>query len=353
MKNNIVKDKVQKEYKNNAPYYMAYSALFSTIIVLIFALAYFLPISLVITIPFIFVPFAVSFQSCIYNILLGNGYSSGAFFKFYALYFSRMFFGVTKSLLGILKSLGVYFGLYFVIAMPSTAIVILSNPEYAALLNDLTPENISILNNLAVTDPTLSLLIPIASGFAFMSAGYMFLHHFFFHSVRVTAKYMYIAEVPFVSNMIYDYGFKRIKGLFAKDYYSSLWQVIIIYVSASIIGFVFCYFLINSSYSYPGIFGVALGIFVVSFFLPYIYLVLYYSIESHFEEFHEGAKEDLLKDLEESIALGRADETTKAFLKKSFEVFDKSRRDKNPDFDPNVVDLDSFNDDDDDSDSEK
>lgn len=353
MKNNIVKEKVQKEYKNNAPYYMAYSALFSTIILLVFALAYFLPISLILTIPFIFVPFAVSFQSCVYNVLIGNGYSSGAFFKFYALYFNRLFFGVTRSLMGLLKSLGVYFGLYFVIAMPSTAIVIMSNPDYVELLSNLTPENISVLNNLATTDSTLRLLIPIASGFALMSAGYMFLHHYFFHSVRVTAKYMYVVEVPYLSNMIYDYGFRRIKVKFAKDYYSSIWKIIIVYISASIIGFVFCYFLINSTYSYPGIIGLAFGVFAVSFFFPRIYLILYYSLESNFEEFHEGSKEDLLKDLDESIALGRADETTKIFIKKSLDVFDKSRRDKNPDFDPNVVDLDSFKDDDDDSDSEK
>ena len=330
MKNNPVTEKVHNEYKNNSTYYLAYSALFAAVVVIIFAMAYFLPFSLIFTIPFILVPFGVSFQICVNNVLIGNGYSSAAFFRFYALYFTRPFFGITKSLLGMLKTLGVFFGIYFLIAGPVTSIVVMTNPDYFALLENLTEENMIALSNLMVTDPVLSVVVPLVFGFAFMCAGYMFLHHYFFHSVKVASKFMYKVDIPLLSTVFFNFGFKRIRRMFAKDYYSTIWHIIIIFVSACVIGYVFCYLLVSKQLTSPGVMGLAFGIASVSFGLPYVYLTLFYSLQAHFDEYHEGGKEDFLKDIDEMVAKGQISETNREFLKKSFDMFDKARVDKNP-----------------------
>ncbi len=292
-------------------------------------LAYFVPFSLFLTIPFILLPLLVGFVLEIMLSMNGKGTPSGIFQGF-RVYFSTNFFGTFRILEGILKTILVYLISTSIFTLIFHFSIGVNDPSYIALLNNLLDrQNIEVLEkNIQelLANPTYVFIANLTEIIAFGLASYMMIHHILTHSFKLFYNLASKKPLPaVVVNVLHRRSFPRFRKVFYGDYYGTFWYMIIVFVLCYAGGATFGLLVLHQSGIHSAVIGLFLASMISIFFLPIvfdtlsimfsIYIVFYvqtfftyenefknmYGISLPFSEEDKKQVDQRLKEIEQAI----------------------------------------------------
>lgn len=276
MKNSLVK-MAFKSYKNNFLLKTTSSSFFGLALIIVLFLGYVFPLSIFLTIPFIVLPFLLSF--ILDNATQQNVKRKSGIFAFFPAYFTKEMFGGFRVIIGFLKSLLAY----VIVSSVLITILYLTKGQYDASLVTILSDVKNATNNddlLKIIgdlqeNQTFILMSNISEISAIFVASFIFLHHIFTNSFKYFFNLIQPKPMPMkVVNYFHKHTFKKIRKPFYKDYYSSIWFVILIYMLGFASGAVISTLLIGLVGSNAAFFSLIIGVLFILYFLPYIYDVL-------------------------------------------------------------------------------
>lgn len=279
---------IRQNYRKNFIGKSSLVAIFLLFVIASLLIAYFLPVTLLITIPFLILPLLTGFIA--ENMSANTKRSSAARMLFgFRLYYSRQFFGIYRILGGILKTLIVYFAITSILTLILHLSIGMNDPNYMSILDSIIKgRNIEDLNKnieLLLSNPTFILIENITEIASIGLASYMMIHHALTHSFKVF--YNALGKTVLSSlgvNFIHRLAFPKIRKYFYKDYYSSFWYMILIYVIFYVGGALLGLLLLNRNGSESAIIGLFFASTISSFFLPIVFdtLQIIFSVYSLF-----------------------------------------------------------------------
>ncbi|MBQ0008857.1 MAG: hypothetical protein KBS97_01055 [Firmicutes bacterium] len=241
-----------------------------------FIIGFIAPITFIFTIPFVVIPsfFAVS---AINTIAPNKNTHEGlGFFIMFRAYFTQLFRGGYKVIIGFLKSLAVFIISSAILSAILTTTILNKDPQFIDFRNQvavMTDANqiAEALTNFMNTNVTFNKISIIINGVSSFLAFYMFAHHFAVNSFKY--NYNFIASLPLPMqdlNLIHKNVVKQNRREFYKDYYKANWLLAILLVLGYAGGFLISYFFINNidmvQMSVIGLFG---SFIVLMLFVPY------------------------------------------------------------------------------------
>ena len=266
---------IRQNYRKNFVSKSSLVAVLTLFIIACLALAYFVPITLLITIPLIIIPLLTGFIA--ENITANTKPSSiGRMMMGFRLYYSRQFFGIYRILESIIKTIIVYLICSSVLSIILHFAIGMNDPTYASLVNEIIRDrNIEDLNrNLQelLGNPTFVLIENITEIASIGLGSYMMVHHVLTHSIKVF--YNLLGRNVFLApgvNFIHRRAFSRFRRFFYKDYYSSFWYMILIYIVFYVGGALLGLLLLNRTGNESAIIGLFAATIGSVFFLPIVF----------------------------------------------------------------------------------
>jgi len=261
----------KKDYRKN----LAASFTFLMIEIMVIAVAYAYSFSLIVTVPFLLIPFFFALQMSVSSYKGGAPLSSRVFLRFFGLYFSPStpFYGVYRVFLCLLKALGVAFlsslligGVYYSIAVSVDPSFLASVDQLGSIIESGTSQD--LYDFLASNGPIMlyqRVLILSSYGLGF----YMFVHALSVNTLNPYVRMALQGAPSRVANGIFGGGFKEIRRGFYKEYYKSLWPGILLLVGGYLagIGFGLVWFTDPDRLFVLGLAGSGLFTFA---FIPYL-----------------------------------------------------------------------------------
>ena len=238
-------------------------------------LAYFVPFTLFLTVPFILLPLLMGFilESLLSMTGLGNPVG---IFKGFKVYYSLNYFGVFRILEGLIKTILVY-----VISTSSFTLIFhftigLNDPTYVAILgNILNRQNIELLEkNIQelLANSTYIFIANLTEIIALGLASYMLIHHVLTHSFKIFYNLVSKKPIPAVAlNALHRRSFPKIRKVFYSDYYGTFWYMALIFVLCYAGGALFGLLVLHQSGMQAGVIGLFFASMVTIFFLPIVF----------------------------------------------------------------------------------
>jgi hypothetical protein len=203
---------------------------------MVLALGYLSSFSLFLSIPLILIPFLFAIQMAISSYKGGAPLSNRVFFHFFGLYFnpSEPFFGVYRVWLAFLKSLLLFFALFFAIGFTFYGVANANWPDFkaaadqfASLVNTASAQE--VVDYINASTPLLLFQKCVLLG-SFIPAVYFFLHSWAVCTVNPYIRMSLVGAPARVANSIFSGGFRLIRKPFYHDYYASIFLGIILAV---------------------------------------------------------------------------------------------------------------------------
>ncbi len=266
-------------YKKNIGALLPMCAIYGTIVLLCFLLAYFFPYTLIISVPLIVVPFTFALQSS--SIMINNIKDSkdrpiSTFFKSYFTYYKSTFKGGYRTLIGLIKALSTYAVIYSLILIPICIAAYFSIDELQEIVKNNASYSYEQMEAIINNNNLLKYGAIFANGAGLLSGAYFFIHHIFAHSLIYSSLFHSPTQIPMRDNSyMFRSVFSYFRKTFYKEYYKSIWWLIIVYVIFYCIGFSLILLLktdINSCS--PQIVGLAVAFLANLVFIPYVFYVI-------------------------------------------------------------------------------
>lgn len=312
-KTSIVKEGFKEAHKRFVIVSLPLS-FFALLTILMLILGYFVPLSLILTLPFVIIPSFFAVAAINTFATNKNTHEGIGFFVMFRSYFSQIFRGGYKVILGLLKAFLVFLVSSVLFSVIFATTILAKDPGFIAFTEEI--KNITdatalstaiddfINNNNIISE--ISILVNCLSTFF---ALYMFMHHFGVNSVKY--NYNFVAKMPLPMqdlNIISKKVHKENRKGFYKDYYKAFWFLGVIltvgYFSASLLA----YFLIKNAnmvqISFIGLFG---AFILLLFFVPYFLNASIIIISSYRKKYFHTLIELSKKSLQE---MKRAKEIT-------------------------------------------
>lgn len=217
--NSVFKTVFAETRKTNDGFSMEllYFSLFTIVSLII---AYLLPFSLIVTVPFVIIPSYFAFTS-MRAVKFQNKEIKPSYFKLFSLYFSQLFFGGYRLLVGFLKSLLVYLLVTIILFTIFEYAVFLNIPEFKAIVDKIstTTDYTSLLNDynsFLLNNETIKGYVFIISSVALTCASIMFIHHIGKHSVKMKRNFFIKNAAPIKLLYVVD---RRVRREHFKDYF--------------------------------------------------------------------------------------------------------------------------------------
>lgn len=298
---NKVSKQAFQSYKKHFGEKSSYALMYGFIVLLVLVAAFFLPISLFLTIPFVVVPFTYATQLSMANINNGFPYSLGTLFYGYRIYFSKKGFGAYNTISSILKSILVYVIFYTLIGSISLGIIISKDNSLSALFDSISgiktmDEYVKILNDIS-QNASFLLATNISSLIAFGMGYYMFIHASLVNSIKAEMSFYSIKEVDMGSiKMLHKQAFRIIRKSFYQDYYQSFFFIALIFVIGYASGVTLSnLFLTNLQFYQVQIVGLASSFVLIMLFIPYCFDVLEIIYKKHAQDYYQAGINSVLE----------------------------------------------------------
>ncbi len=226
--------------------------LFALFTIASLALAYLLPYSLIVTIPIVIIPSYFAFTSL--NSIKGKENSEGVgFFTLYRMYFSGIFFGGYRLLIGLLKSFIAYLISNTVIITIFEITVFSKTEEFKAFMdayNNADSESLievfDTFSNSLLTNTTLQKWLYLAAAISFAIAAVVFIHHILMHSIKMKRNLFTKQIIPTRQFNFVDRRVRRDNRKFLiSTYFRTCWFIQLIIVLVASGGIVGSYFLLK------------------------------------------------------------------------------------------------------------
>lgn len=324
----------------------------------VLALGFLSVYSLYFTIPFVIVPFLFALQLTHSYIHIKDDMDGKRFTYYFKSYFSPMGFGsyriIRSAVYSILYSLLgsiIFFIVYSYIAEASGAQI---NQALTALFDAYKAMNVDEMNRLLASEPILSLM-----KWSAVVESLIFILSFIFHILRYGILAYFHLSMPGADarsvNVLYKRALRSInaKG-YNKDYFSSLWPVILIVLLSLGLGIFLGELLSNvesislffersdyfSEETFILIFGMSVTSIFAIFLLPYYFEVISLIYQKYEVVFGETAFEFANEALNELKTRQKLSEEEQKQIEKSIEELKKKKEEmfKDAKDDPNVVD---------------
>ena len=248
-----IKEIAFTNYKKNLSKTIGFSFLYGSIVLLCLAMAYFMPPTLILTVPFVILPFTFALQVTVTHI--NNDFPAlfKIFFVGYKMYFSPKGMGCYRSLHGFLKSLAVFMFYESIIEVVGIAIAMKNDASLAGLINSFSLETLTYDSYMEFLDAlmaneTFTIIMALSTLTGMFFAFYMFAHNVFSHGFKANLPmYNPAPEMNMgLFNSMHKQFFRVIRKEYYKDYYSIAWIFIPIYVVFYIGGGAIGYFFIKN-----------------------------------------------------------------------------------------------------------
>ena len=316
-------------------------SLLFVILIAVLALAFFFPVSLFLTVPFIVVPAVFAFQAVNTVLELNLGKDETNFFYLFTLYFKGPFFGSYQIIKAFLFSLIFFFGGAVVVSTIGSTIIEIAHPEIITDILNLYENSDPLtfaeaFEDFILNNEFFSIITEIAVYASFGAAFIYFVHASLKNGFKCYMNLL--SKVPMPAhdlNIISKETMKIIKRVFNKDYYKSLWYVIILFVAGYIGGCFTARCLLNVSPDQVLVVGMFGSLLLTFGFIPYYFDVTYYLFRKHSDKFNAMFVKLSLETLEEVKKTSKIDpekeEELRKYLdaqKKDIEEFLKEEKDK-------------------------
>ncbi|MBR4377660.1 MAG: hypothetical protein IKP50_02075 [Bacilli bacterium] len=212
-------------------------------------LAYIFPYSLIITLPLVIVPswFAFNSVTCIKGVKNSENIN---FFVMFKSYFSPLFFGGYRILLGFLKGLATYVGVSSISFTVYSQVALNKNAEYQAIMEQMNnPTDIAeLMNDLNEFMMSETMVKPI---FLITSIGLLlgiavFLQHVLKHSMKMRRNLFTRSPMPMRQFHLVDRKVRKDnRGLLWASYLASSWFIQVLVILSAASGVVIGYFLLR------------------------------------------------------------------------------------------------------------
>lgn len=220
---------------------------FLTIISLI--LAYIFPFSLIVTLPLVIIPSWFAFNSCTFLKGVKNSQHAN-FFNLFKAYFSPLFFGGYRLLLGFLKGFLAYIGISSIAFAIYSQVALTSNAEYQAIMELMnSPEGLDSL----MAEMTNFMLSPnVAKPMYFITSISMlvgvavFIQHVLKHSVKMRRNLVSRSPIPSKQFVLVDKKVRKDnRKLLWSSYLATSWFIQLIVILSAVGGVVIGYFFLT------------------------------------------------------------------------------------------------------------
>lgn len=250
---------------------------FTMILIVVLALAMWIPESLYISIPFLVVPFFFAYQMAVSYLRKGTDITNRQFFAYYGAYFGMPFTGcyrvIRNALLSFLWAMLASFAVaifYYAIGSAVSS----SFKDSLAQLSTLIQENsITEINDFLSKNTDMVYFynaISLSESFVLF---YSFFHYLASYGLNPYLRSVIVGASPRVCNAIYVGGLRMVRGAFLKDYYSSLWLGVLL-LAFGYAGGAGLALLFTGSSGVIGVCGIAGAALLISFYIPYYFNVV-------------------------------------------------------------------------------
>ena len=256
-------------------------------------LAYVAPYTLLLTVPFVLAPSYFAYTSvCIAKET--KQAEEISFFRMFKVYFSNLFFGGYRLLLGLLKFLGAYVGCEMVLIFIFDATIFSKIPGYSALAEKLVSSTdytavFEEYYSFITSNETMIKFTMLATLISLVFGSFFFIQHIGKHSVKIRRN---LFRKPPLPSAQVTYVYKRVRrehrGQMIKDYFKLAWFYQLLIVLAGAGGVCLSFFALKNVDAFQGaIISLAL-MFIVS--IPLINYIskmqdlMFISLSRDFEE---------------------------------------------------------------------
>ena len=278
-----------KEEKHGFSPQLFWFALFTIISLII---AYLFPFSLIITIPLVIIPSWFAFNS-VTSIKGIKNSENISFFMMFKAYFSVLFFGGYRLLLGFLKAFGVYVGVSSIAFTVYSETVLRSNAEFQTILEKInsTAELEGVMNELNefLLSPAMAKPVFLILSIGILLAIFVFLQHILKHSMKMRRNLFTRQPIPMRQFHMVDARVrKNNRKLLWSSYLSTTWFIQLLVILGGAGGLVFSYFFLAELDPFKAVIISVFLIFVLTLpLLNYVSVLqnmLYLALRRKYEE---------------------------------------------------------------------
>ena len=212
-------------------------------------LAYVFPFSLILTLPFVIVPSWFAFNS-VTSVKGVKNSENVNFFVMYKAYFSPLFFGGYRVLIGFLKGFATYVGVSSIALTIYTQIALGGNAQYQALVEQMNnPGELEALMNEInefLMSPAVAKPIFLITSIGILLGVMVYFQHSLKHSMKMRRNLFTISPIPMKQFVLVDRKVRREnRGLLWSSYLSSSWFIQLLVILASSSGILIGFFFLN------------------------------------------------------------------------------------------------------------
>jgi hypothetical protein len=317
----------------------------------VLAVALWQPLSLYFTIPLVFLSFFFAYQLSISYVHKGEEMGNRQFLSFYSAYFRMPFLGsyrvIRSALLSFLYSIA--FGLLVAFLYYAIAINVSSafKTDWSNLLSYASNNQVDATNSLLSSSPSLLLFeqtIALAEGIAIFFA---FFFYVAFYGLSPHLRSIIMGASPRISNAIFVGGIRKARG-FWRDYFKSLWPLLVAEIVGFALGFLIAYYL-SKDYTYWLMGGVSGALLFLTPLFPYYFEVAGLLMDKYRRAFSDYSISLAQKTLERLEETKQMSEEEAQEMKKTIDQA-KKMEEENPPLPPLDESADPRDDDDDSND---
>ena len=240
---------------------------FLTILSLI--LAYVFPFSLIVTLPLVIIPSWFAFNSCTFLKGVKNSQNVN-FFTLFKAYFSPLFFGGYRLLLGFLKGFLFYLGISSIAFAVYSQVALSNNADYLAIMDMMNnPQELeALMNELTnfMLSPEVAKPMYFITSIAALIGVAVFIQHVLKHSLKMRRNLVTRSPIPSKQFVLID---KKVRKdnckLLWSSYLASSWFIQLILILSAAGGVVIGYFFLTDLDPFKGA--------ILSMFLGFVLLI--------------------------------------------------------------------------------
>jgi hypothetical protein len=319
--NPSIAQKAFDSYRKQAKALLPTAFNFTMVLIAVFALGFYYPPSLYLTVPLIILPFLFAFQMCAAYLRKGSEVSNSEFGRFLLSYFQAPFAGCYRVIIHLLYSF-----LWALLATWATSFIYYGiasavSPEFLSAVNDITTMVNNGSDSIAISNAILASL-PLSYFVNTVAAVELSVFCIsFFHLTAAWGMSPYLrGAMPGgdsrMCNAVFLGGIRQVRKAFWKDYYRSLWLGDVLFLVGYFGGGAIALLFSAEATLWVccGLIGAAILLLP---FLPYYFHVMGFLLEKYHNAFATFAIQlanDTLKELEQTKRLS---EEEAAAIKKS------------------------------------
>ena len=321
-----------KEYKKDFSVKLTLTVMYVFILACSLLLNIFSGVTMILTIPFIVLPFTFAYLSTLAGIDVSKSAPIKSFFFFYPLYFQGIFFSGFKAIVGFLKAILISIIFSTLLTLILYYAYLKVQPGFAEILSeieaakDVSSMRVAMDKFMAFEPANITITISSISGSFF--GCYTFIRHCLVNSEKFYVNLMTTKPMPMKAvNRLYALASHNRRKEFLKEYYGAVWYVALWFIITFAGGAVGSLLLLKLDATRSLFVGLFVSLILLIPFIPYYFSVLRNIFIASSDDYSKASielSERTLAELQRNNQLTEEDRTKiEEEIKKSKEEYEK------------------------------